>query len=110
MPQQGICYPSPSVKFREQVFMDDVVVKKQKSSIDYLIFIAAIATPIMTLPQVYAIWIDHSRGASIVTWASYVLIAFIWLAYGIKYRDKPIMIMQSLCIVTYSSIVVGLTR
>jgi uncharacterized protein with PQ loop repeat len=84
--------------------------KKPKSFIDYLIFAAAIATPIMTLPQVYAIWRHHDRGASVVTWTSYVLIAFIWFAYGIKYRDKPIIIMQSLCIVTYSSIVVGLLR
>jgi MtN3 and saliva related transmembrane protein len=73
-----------------------------------LIFLAAIATPIMTLPQVYQIWVLHQKGASAVTWVSYVFIAFIWLYYGIENRDKPIIIMQSLCIVVYSAVVLGL--
>jgi uncharacterized protein with PQ loop repeat len=73
-----------------------------------LVFLAAIATPVMTLPQVYQIWILHQKGASTVTWGSYVLIACIWLCYGIENKDKPIIIMQSLCIIVYSAVVVGL--
>jgi MtN3 and saliva related transmembrane protein len=85
-------------------------VLKSKGLIDRLIFLAVLGTPIMTLPQVYAIWFEHVKGASLVTWSSYVLIAFIWFAYGLKYRDKPIIIMQFLCIITYSSVVIGLAR
>jgi MtN3 and saliva related transmembrane protein len=84
--------------------------KSAKSFIDRLIFVAVIATPVTTLPQVYKIWFQHSQGASLFTWTSYVLIAFIWLAYGLKYNDKPIIIMQTLCIIVYSSVVIGLAR
>ena len=79
-----------------------------KPPIEKLVLFAAVATPVMTLPQVYQIWFLHNKGASVVTWASYVAIAVIWLAYGMSKRDYPIMIMQTLCIVTYSSVVVGL--
>lgn len=83
---------------------------KPKGLIDRLIFVAVIATPVMTLPQVYDIWFKHAKGTSLVTWTSYVIIAFVWFAYGLKQKDKPIIIMQALCIVTYSSVVVGLMR
>jgi hypothetical protein len=69
--------------------------QSQQKFIHKLIFFAAIATPIM-------------KGASAITWASYVFIACIWLYYGIENKDKPIVIMQSLCIVVYGAIVVGL--
>lgn len=82
--------------------------KLSRQSIHKMTLFAAIATPIMTLPQVYQIWILGEKGASAVTWASYVLIACIWLFYGLENRDKPIIIMQSLCIVVYSTVVVGL--
>jgi MtN3 and saliva related transmembrane protein len=82
--------------------------QSQQKFIHKLIFFAAIATPIMTLPQVYQIWVLHQKGASAITWASYVFIACIWLYYGIENKDKPIVIMQSLCIVVYGAIVVGL--
>ena len=81
-----------------------------KSAIDRLIFVAAIATPVMTLPQVYQIWVEHSREASIVTWSSYTVIACIWLWYGYKYKDQAIIITQSLSIITYLLIVIGLAR
>ncbi len=85
-------------------------IEHPKTAIDRLIFVAVIATPVTTLPQVYKIWFEHNHGASLFTWASYVLIAFIWLFYGIKYKDKPIIIMQTLCIIVYSSVVIGLAR
>jgi MtN3 and saliva related transmembrane protein len=81
---------------------------RHKPPLERLVLVAAVATPIMTLPQVYTIWVGHDKGASALTWASYVIIAFIWLAYGIQKREHPIIIMQSLCIVTYSAVVVGL--
>jgi MtN3 and saliva related transmembrane protein len=82
----------------------------KKTAIDKLIFVAVVATPITTLHQVYKIWFQHNHGASLFTWSSYVAIAFIWLAYGLKYKDKPIIIMQTLCIIVYFTVVIGLTR
>jgi uncharacterized protein with PQ loop repeat len=82
--------------------------QNQEKIIHRLVFFAAIGTPIVTLPQVYQIWVLHQKGSSAFTWACYVLIAIIWLIYGIETKDKPIIIMQSLCILVYSSVVIGL--
>ena len=81
-----------------------------KALIDRLIFVTAVATPVMTMPQVYKIWIENNRDASLITWSSYLIIAFVWLIYGYKYNDRAIVVMQSLCIVTYLLIVIGLAR
>jgi hypothetical protein len=72
--------------------------QNQEKIIHRLVFFAAIGTPIVTLPQVYQIWVLHQK----------VLIAIICLIYGIETKDKPIIIMQSLCILVYSSVVIGL--
>ena len=75
-----------------------------------MIFLAVVATPIMTLPQVYQIWFEHARGASVITWSAYVIIAFMWLIYGIKHNDKPLILMEIPCIFIYSLVVIGLLR
>lgn len=83
-------------------------VETQDKLIHRIIFFAAVATPIMTLPQVYQIWFQGNKGASTVTWTSYVILAAIWLYYGLVNKDKPLIVSQSLCVVTYSFVVIGL--
>ncbi|MBC7512700.1 hypothetical protein H7142_03530 [Candidatus Saccharibacteria bacterium] len=64
--------------------------KKKKDIIDRLIYPAAIATPLMTLPQLYIIWVDKDTGASVITWASYSVIALIWLLRArLKRKTSP---------------------
>lgn len=82
--------------------------EKKKDLIDRLIYPAAIATPLMTLPQVYIIWVDKETGASIVTWAAYTVIAVIWLVYALKIKDTPLIVMELSAVVLYSAITVGL--
>lgn len=84
--------------------------KKRQSSIDKLVYFAVIFGPMMTLPQVYSIWIEKSDGVSVISWVSYLVIAVVWLLYGLKHREKPIIIVQLLWIVLDVLIVVGLLR
>lgn len=81
---------------------------KPRSLIDSLVYLAAIVGPLMTLPQVYEVWIERSKGASFITWSSYIVVAMIWLAYGIKHKDKPIITLQVLWLILDILIVVGL--
>jgi len=76
--------------------------------IDKLVYIAAIATPIMTLPQLFRAWSRDNGGVSAVTWGAYVVIAVIWLLYALKNRDKPLIILEVSAVILYSLIVVGL--
>ena len=84
--------------------------KKQQEPIDRLVYLAVIFGPLMTLPQVYAIWVQQSNDVSVVSWISYLVIAVIWLFYGIRHKEKPIILVQLLWIVLDILIVAGLMR
>lgn len=90
-------------------------IKKGKSKIhrplvDTLVYVAIIISPMLTLPQVYSIWVEEQKGVSLVSWISYLIAAIIWLFYGIKHNDKPIILVQIIWIVLDAMIVVGIMR
>jgi uncharacterized protein with PQ loop repeat len=80
---------------------------KKTLNIDSLVYFAAIFGPLVTLPQVYDIWILRKTEISVVTWVGYIVAALIWLVYGLKHGSKPIVFTQSAWIVISSLIVVG---
>lgn len=46
---------------------------------------------LMTIPQVWTIWIDHqAAGVSVASWSAYLLSALLWFVYGLRQRDKNI--------------------
>ncbi len=77
--------------------------------IDKMIFFVAIATPLMTIPQVWEIWVNKTvRGVSVATWIGYLLASVCWLMYGTLHRDKPIIYTQTLWIIFSAMVVAGL--
>lgn len=82
--------------------------KHRDSLIDKWVYFAVVFGPIMTLPQIYDIWMMGKKEASVVSWASYVVIAIIWLLYGIKHKEKPIIIVQVIWIILDLTIVIGI--
>lgn len=82
--------------------------KVAKQPIDRFIYVAVIAGPLMTIPQLYNIWALKENGVSMVSWIAYLLIAFLWLAYGIKHKSLPVITVQVLWIVMDAGIVLGL--
>lgn len=51
----------------------------------------SIFTMLMTIPQVYTIWIGHqAAGVSIVSWSAYLLAALLWFVHGLRTRDRNI--------------------
>jgi len=69
----------------------------------------AIIEPLMTLPQVYEVWINRqAEGVSLLTWSFYVIAATIWLLYGLKIKDRPIILASILWVIVESTIVIGL--
>ncbi len=82
--------------------------KKDTPFLDKLIFFAALASPAMTFPQVFKIWIEQdASGVSIISWAAYTVTAFIWLAYGVAHKDKAIIISNGLWLTLDPLIVIG---
>jgi len=51
----------------------------------------SVVTMIMTVPQVWTIWVgQQAAGVSILSWSAYLVSALLWLWFGIRRRDKNI--------------------
>lgn len=84
-----------------------VLVRGKPISVDMLVYIAVI-NPVMAIPQLYIILTTDVKGVSVITWATWLCVSFIWLAYGLKHRLKPIIIIQLCWIVVDTAIVAAL--
>lgn len=68
-----------------------------KRAIDKATFVAAIAAPLLTLPQLVKILVERTaQSISLVTWGIYTVVSLIWLLYGIAHKEPPIIIANSL--------------
>jgi uncharacterized protein with PQ loop repeat len=51
----------------------------------------SIFTMLMTVPQVWTIWVGHeAAGVSVISWGAYLLSAALWFWYGLQKRDRNI--------------------
>lgn len=51
----------------------------------------SIFTLLMTVPQVWTIWVGHeAAGVSVISWGAYLLSALLWFWYGLQKRDRNI--------------------
>src|SRR5581483_1812030 len=51
----------------------------------------SVFTMLMTVPQVYTIWVGHdASGVSILSWGAYLVAALPWFVYGLQKGDKTI--------------------
>ena len=81
-------------------------------AIDRLVKVIAVIGPLTSLPQIIEIWfIDkNAAGVSLVTWSLFLLMAVIWLVYGIVHKSWPIVISNALWIVAQAIVVLGAIR
>ena len=80
---------------------------KLKRIFDKLIYIVAFLSPLVNLPQFYKIIHDKTAaGVSLLSWSSFLLLACIWLTYGIIHKDKPISYMNAGLIITQVAIII----
>lgn len=76
--------------------------------IDKYIYLVAMVSIVMTLPQVYDIWVLHkAAGVSAISWATYGTMSAIWVAYGRGHKEKVIMFSNAIWVVLDLFIVVG---
>ncbi len=68
----------------------------------------SVVTMVMTVPQVFTIWIGgNASGVSLVSWSSYLLAACLWFIYGVQKHDKTIYLACIGWILLDAAIVVG---
>ena len=53
----------------------------------------SVATMVMTLPQIWTIWVGgQAAGVSLLSWGTYLLGSCLWFIHGLARRDKAIYI------------------
>ncbi|MBS0336185.1 MAG: hypothetical protein JSS40_05125 [Proteobacteria bacterium] len=51
----------------------------------------SVFTMLMTVPQVFIVWVRHDvGGVSLLSWLAYLLSACLWFVYGFQKGDKTI--------------------
>ena len=51
----------------------------------------SLVTMVMTIPQVYTIWVGHeAAGVSVLSWSAYLVSAVLWFAHGLRQGDRNI--------------------
>lgn len=68
----------------------------------------SIVTMAMTVPQAVAVWRANAQGVSLLSWATYLVSACLWLVYGVRKRDKTIYVPCIGWIALDAAIVVGI--
>ncbi|MCA9459746.1 MAG: hypothetical protein KC550_04325, partial [Nanoarchaeota archaeon] len=82
---------------------------KWKNFLDKAIYVVGISGPIMTMPQLFKIWVEKdASGISLISWSWYLLTAIVWLVYAITHKEKPLIITNSLWIIVEIFIVIGI--
>jgi uncharacterized protein with PQ loop repeat len=77
------------------------------SLLDKAISLMSALTMLSTVPQVAQVWVGSASGVSLVSWASYLAAACLWLIHGVRKHDKSIYLACIGWIILDAAIVVG---
>lgn len=73
-------------------------------------YLVALVTPILTIPQLLTVWMQHQiGGVSQLTWGAYTAMSGVWLIYGLLQRQKPLILSQACLFVVDFAIVLGIS-
>ncbi len=68
-----------------------------KGFLDKVIYGVSIITPIVLLPQLIEVWLNHNvAGVSLVTWTGFGFVNLLWFFYGLSHKENPIIISSGL--------------
>jgi len=76
--------------------------------VDKLTTFVAIAGPLLTAPQVYTIYAEHSAATvSMSTWIGFNIASIIWTWYGYVHRDWLIVTYQGIFVLLQTALIIG---
>jgi uncharacterized protein with PQ loop repeat len=75
--------------------------------LDKVISIVSALTMLSTIPQVLQVWVGSASGVSLVSWASYLVAACLWLIHGVRKHDISIYLACIGWIILDAAIVIG---
>jgi uncharacterized protein with PQ loop repeat len=75
--------------------------------LDKAISLMSALTMLSTVPQVLQVWVGSASGVSLISWASYLVAACLWLIHGVRKHDKSIYLACIGWIILDAAIVIG---
>jgi len=57
-------------------------------------YVVGVGGNIAVIPQIIKAWESDAPGLAILTWVVFIVIGFIWLAYAILHKQKPLIVAQ----------------
>ena len=65
--------------------------KPHGSSVEGVLPYLSAFTMVMTVPQIWTIWVLRDvAGVSLLSWGTYLIAACLWFVHGVQKRDKTI--------------------
>ena len=84
------------------------ILKKKMTALDTVVMVVSVAYPLSALPQAIQVLHGNASGVSVVSWASFLCCAALFLAYGLKNKVPPMIISNTLWIVMDGLVVIGI--
>jgi uncharacterized protein with PQ loop repeat len=82
--------------------------KKAVNALEQVMLLVAIVEPLMTIPQITDIFTHPGHAeVSLLTWEMYLVASAVWLYYGLKMHNKPLILSGLLWVVMEGLVVVG---
>ena len=83
--------------------------KPSRDPFDYVVYVFGFVTPLFELPQLWQIYSKHAaEDVSFSTWAFFCVDNLVWIVYGWRKKEWPIVITSALYEVLEVAIVVGI--
>ena len=85
--------------------------KRLRSKFDRIMVLVGLVSPIATIPQVIKVFAthrQHAAGQSLITWGIYTAISILWVIYGLRRRETPLIIGNALGVIMYGLVAVGI--
>lgn len=79
------------------------------AGIDLLIYLAAIVGPLALLPQVLQLYATRDASSlALSTWVMFGLMNVVWISYGLKHKERPIVLTNSALVILNSLVALGI--
>jgi MtN3 and saliva related transmembrane protein len=95
-------YPQHGLNLRHKISR-----KKATKTVDIMAYIVGVGGNIAVIPQIIKAWESDAPGLAVSTWILFTMIGFIWLAYAILHKQKPLIVAQIVSILCNLLVVIG---
>jgi uncharacterized protein with PQ loop repeat len=69
--------------------------RKTVKTVDSLAYVVGVGGNVAVIPQIIKAWQSDAPGLAVMTWVLFSMIGFIWLAYAILHKSKPLIVAQT---------------